>query len=128
MKLVKQLILNIVINWGILFIIYRYIPELWFSVSSSWFSVIITFGILWFMFWIVNSVIKSIIETITLPIKYLTFWLSSLIINIWVFYFFRYLVEIADIWIKIQLGNLLQIVLMAIVITIIYFLTKKITK
>ena len=126
MKLVKQLILNIIINWAILFLIERYMPE-WFSVNSSWFNTIATFWILWWIFWILNSVVKNIAEVITLPIKYLTFWLSSLAINIWVFYLFKYIINSLDIGIQVILWNIVQVILMSLVI-LIYYLIKKIIK
>ncbi|MBP7841289.1 phage holin family protein [Patescibacteria group bacterium] len=45
------------------------------------------------MFWIINDVLRNIIQTITLPFKFLTLGLSSIIINIGVIYLFEYVVN-----------------------------------
>jgi len=87
-KTLKELLLNIVINGAILFIIHTFIQELWFKVLSSKYGSIITFVILGAVFRFLNMVVKKILKVITLPLKYLTFGLSSIVLNIAIFYIF----------------------------------------
>ncbi len=124
-KIIKELIISILINAILLYVASEYLPELGFGLVSSQYPAIITFGILWSIFWFLNNIIKTILKTVTLPLKILTLGLSSLIINIGIFYLFKYVLDSSTLWIAIQLGNILQVFILSIIITWIYFLIKK---
>ncbi len=125
-KHLRELIISIIINAIILFFVSTFIPELGFKVISSSYWALATFFILWTIFWFLNIVIKKILKIITLPLKYLTLWLSSLIINIGMFYLFELVLRSYDIGILIQLWSILQVFLLSLTITIVYLLIKKI--
>lgn len=126
MKILKQFIVNIVINSVILYLVVKYVPELWFIVKSEYKDIFVVFGILWFIFWLFNSVLKKILKILTLPIQFLTLWLFSLLLNLVIFYIFWRSVNYLDIGITLQLWTLLQTFILSLVITFVYFLIKKI--
>ncbi|MFA5748318.1 MAG: phage holin family protein [Candidatus Absconditabacterales bacterium] len=126
MKILKQFIVNIVINSVILYLVVKYVPELGFIVKSEYKDIFVVFGILGFIFWLFNSVLKKILKILTLPIKFLTLGLFSLLLNLVIFYIFGRSVNYLDIGITLQLGTLLQTFILSLVITFVYFLIKKI--
>ncbi len=122
--MIKNLIINVVINWIILYFIHKY--DLWFKVQATRYNVYMTFLILWFVFWFFNFVLKRILKILTLPLKILTFGISSLIINVLVIYLFEYIVNTYDFWIVVSLGTILQVLVLSFIITLSYILIKKI--
>lgn len=126
MKHIKELIVSIIIYGAILFIVYNFIPKLGFNIVASKYNIIFTFGILWAIFWFLNTIVKKILKIITLPLKILTLGLSSLLINIIIFYAFEFLVNYFQMGIVIGLGTIIQVIILALIITLTYFLIKKI--
>lgn len=126
MKIIKNFVINIIINGAILYAIVHYIPELWFNIQSIYKDTYIIFGILGVIFWILNSVLKRILNILTLPVKIITLGISSLIINIMVLYVFGRVVNYLDVGISIQLGSMVQTCILSCIISVIYFLIKKI--
>lgn len=125
-KHLKELIINILLNAIILFLVSTFIPELWFKIISSRYWTIITFFILWAIFWFLNMIVKKVLKIITLPLKYLTLGLSSVLINIGMFYIFEIILRSYDIGILIQLWGILQVLILSLAITVVYLLVKKI--
>lgn len=124
--MIKNLIINVVINWVILYFIHKY--DLWFKVQATRHDVYMTFLILWFVFWFFNFILKRILKILTLPLKILTFGISSLIINVLVIYIFEYVVNTygVEFWIIVSLGTVLQVLVLSFIITLSYLLIKKI--
>ncbi len=124
--MIKNLIINVVINWVILYFIHKY--DLWFKVQATRYDVYMTFLILWFVFWFFIFILKRILKILTLPLKILTFGISSLIINVLVIYIFEYVVNTyeAEFWIVVSLGTVLQVLVLSFIITLSYLLIKKI--
>jgi len=122
--MIKNLIINVVINWIILYFIHKY--NLWFKVQATKYDVYITFVILWFVFWFFNFVLKRLLKILTFPLKILTFGISSIIINILVIYLFEYVVNTYEFWIVIELGTIMQVSILSFIITLSYILIKKI--
>ena len=98
MKIIKSLIANIIISWGLLYVFNYYSigikidfvdPE----IQKSIITLIWTFLVLGFVFWIFNSPIKWILKTLSCPVNFLTLWLASIAINVLVFYLFAYVVN-----------------------------------
>ncbi|MFA7717552.1 MAG: phage holin family protein [Candidatus Absconditabacterales bacterium] len=130
MKIIKHFVITIVINAVILYIIANY-ADLGFKVTSvldtsNYKNILIIFGILGGIFWITNSLLRSILKTLTLPVKYLTLGISGLIINILLLYVFEQGVNYADIGITITLGTLSQTFILSLIITFVHLLIKKI--
>ena len=72
MKPLKHLIVNIIVNGAILYIIVNYIPELGFKIQSIYKDTYIIFGILGIIFWLINSVLKKVLNILTLPVRMIT--------------------------------------------------------
>lgn len=72
MKPLKHLLINIIVNGAVLYVIVNYIPELGFKIQSIYKDTYIIFGILGIIFWLLNSVLKKILNILTLPVKMIT--------------------------------------------------------
>lgn len=126
MKPLKHLLVNVVVNGVVLYAIVYYIPELGFKIQSVYKDTYIIFGILGIVFWLINSVLKKILNILTLPVRLVTLGLSSLLLNIIVLYIFEQTVNYLDLGIMVQLGTLIQTFILSIIISAIYFIIKKI--
>ncbi|MCX6824001.1 MAG: phage holin family protein [candidate division SR1 bacterium] len=126
MKPLKHLLVNIVVNGVVLYAIVNYIPELGFKIQSIYKDTYIIFGILGIVFWLINSVLKNILKILTLPVRLITLGLSSLLLNIIVLYIFEQTVNYLDLGIIIQLGTLVQTLVLSVILSGIYFIIKKI--
>jgi len=126
MGIVKHFIINVVISSVILYIIANYIPELWLKITSEYKDIFVIFWVLWILFWFIMSLLRRSIQILTLPAKYLTLWLSSLVINLFMFYFFEQFINFLDIGVKIQLGTVVQVCILSVIITSLYFIIRKI--
>ncbi|MFZ2150584.1 MAG: phage holin family protein [Candidatus Absconditicoccaceae bacterium] len=124
--MIKNLIINVVINGVILYFIHKY--DLGFKVQATRYDVYMTFLILGFVFWFFNFILKRILKILTLPLKILTFGISSLIINVLVIYIFEYVVNTygVEFGIVVSLGTVLQVLVLSFIITLSYLLIKKI--
>ena len=72
MKPLKHLLVNIVVNGVVLYAIVYYIPELGFKIQTIYKDTYIIFGILGIVFRLINSVLKSILKILTLPVRIIT--------------------------------------------------------
>ncbi len=126
MKPLKNLLVNIVVNGAVLYCIVNYIPELGFKIQSIYKDTYIIFGILGIVFWLINSVLKNILKILTLPVRLITLWLSSLVLNIIVLYIFEQTVNYLDIGVIITLGTIVQTFILSVILSVIYFVIKKI--
>jgi uncharacterized membrane protein YvlD (DUF360 family) len=114
MKLVKNLIANIVISGALLYVFNYY--SIWIKISfaspeieNSIFSLVWAFLVLWFIFWVFNSPIKWILKTLSCPVNFLTLWLASIAINVLIFYLFAYVVNnYLDLWVAVKLWEIRQ--------------------
>lgn len=124
MKIIKNLVANIVISGALLFI-FNYFsiwlkisfsdPEVWKSIVS----LIWTFLLLWLVFWIFNSPIKWLLKTLSCPVNFLTLWLASIIINVLVFYMFAYVVNnYLDWWVVVKLWQIWQTFILSFIMSI----------
>lgn len=108
MKLIKNLVANVVISGALLYFlswmnwqltwpdwnptnigIKITLPGIWDSIIS----LVWAFLVLWFIFRVFNSPIKWILKTLACPINFLTLWLASIVINVLVIYMFAYVVN-----------------------------------
>lgn len=93
MWLIKKLVVNIVISAILLFVLNYYQIWIIIELNGNNESVIYTVGlflVLWLIFWVFNSPIKWILKALSCPVNFLTLWLLSLVINVFVFYLFAY--------------------------------------
>lgn len=126
MKPIRNLLINIIVNGAVLYFIVHYVPELGFNIESIYKDIYIIFWILGLLFWLINTVLKKILKILTLPIKIITVGIFSFILNIAILYIFKRAVNFLDIGIIVQLWTILQTFILSIIISIIYFVIKKI--
>lgn len=131
MKIIKNLIANIVVSGVLLFVFNYYSIWIKFNFSDpemqkSIITLIWTFLVLWFVFWVFNSPIKWILKTLSCPVNFLTLWLASIAINVLVFYMFAYVVNnYLDLWVSVQLWEIWQTLILSFIMAIgIAILTK----
>lgn len=131
MKIIKNLIANIVVC-GILLFVFNYY-SIWIKISFSdpemQNNIIIlvwTFLVLWFVFRVFNSPIKRILKTLSFPVNFITLWLASIIINVLVFYLFAFTVNnYLNLWVTVQLWEIRQTLILSFIMAIgIAILTK----
>ena len=131
MKIIKNLIANIVICWALLFVFNYY--SIWIKISfsnpsieNSIISLIWAFLILGFIFRVFNSPIKRILKTLSCPVNFLTLWLASIAINVLVFYMFAYVVNTYLDWeVVVKLWEVRQTLILSVIMGIsISILTK----
>ena len=131
MKLLRGLIANVVICWFLLRLFDYF--KLWISISvDSEIAVnirkyVLMFVIMGFVFRLLNSPIKRIIKTLSFPVNMLTLGLFSLVINIAIFYLFARIMNryfAPDI--AVQLGNLIQTLILSLVMSVGIAILKKI--
>ena len=130
MRILKHFIITIVLNGVMLYVITKYVPQLGFSIHSEYVedtkTLIAIFATLGLVFWITNSLLKSILKILTLPIKYLTLGISWLVINILFIYFFEQLVNYLNIGITVSLGTFIQTCILCALIMVVHGIIKKI--
>lgn len=126
MKIIKHFVITIVINAVLLYVIANHIPELWFKISSVYQDTLVIFWALGVGFWIINSLLRSILKALTLPIKYLTLGISWLIINVLLLYIFEQLINYADVGITVNLGTLTQTFILSLIVTVVHLIVKKV--
>ena len=131
MKIIKNLIANIVICGALLFVFNYY--SIWIKVNfsdpamqKSIIMLIWTFVILWFVFRVFNSPIKRILKTLSCPVNFLTLWLASIAINVLVFYLFAHVINnYLNLGVSIQLWEIWQTLILSFIMAIgISILTK----
>jgi len=131
MKIVKNLIANIVVCWVLLYVFNYFSLWIKFSFSNpatenSIISLIWIFLILGFIFRVFNSPIKWILKTLSCPVNFLTLWLASIAINVLIFYLFAYVVNnYLDLWVVVKLWEIRQTLILSFIMSIwITILTK----
>lgn len=126
-RLLKELILAVVINAGILYGLNYYHFALEINVQTGGLK---TFLILGFILWIVNFVLRKILHMLALPLRVLTFGLISFVINVWVIYFFTWFVntyyhDLATITLS---ESYFKVLILSFVITFVYSFLYKLLK
>jgi hypothetical protein len=129
-KIVKDIILSVLINAGILYFVSSNKFGLVIESKADVFQVFLLLG---FVFWIVNFGIKRILHIITFPLKFLTLGISSIVINVGVFYFFQWFInENYSQFARVQLpsGDLgwVRVLILSVIISTVYALLSKILK
>jgi len=127
LRIITYFASSVIANAIILYVVSTYIPQLWFSISNPWGgNIYMVFVILGTLFRLFNGTIKNIIKVLTLPFAIITLGLSSVVINIAVIYVFGYVVNTSSLGIQVQVGGLVQTLILSSVIAFAYFILKKI--
>lgn len=123
--MINKILSAVLINALIVYLISKYIPQLWLSVEFFWQPNLEVFFWVWLAFWLINDVLKWLIKILSFPFTLLTLWLFSVIINILMLYLFKYGVNYFDFGVVVWLWNLFQVFLLSIVISLFNLLFKK---
>ena len=127
-KFLKDILLSILINAGILYWLNYY--HFWMSIETSTANEIEAYFILGFIFWIVNFWLKKVINLLSFPLRWLSFWLISILINVWILYFFEYYInanysQIATVSLS---WDWIRVLIISVVVSIAYSLLSKLLK
>jgi len=125
-KFIRHLLLSILFYGVALYLIHKY-SDGWLIIQATQYNVFLTFGILAAIFWVVNNVVKVILKVLTIPLRFITLWLFSLVLNILMMYIFEYLVNNSSVWVIIHLWTIIQVFILSLAVTVLAFLIKKIT-
>jgi uncharacterized membrane protein YvlD (DUF360 family) len=132
MKIIKNLIVNIVVSAILLFVFNKF--QLWIEIKvlqaftgNEIIGLVGIFLILWLIFRIFNSPIKRILKTLSLPINALTLWLFSIVINVLVFYLFAYFTNNFFDWdVVVRLWQIRQTLILSFIMAAWTYILKKI--
>lgn len=124
-RVLRSLLFSVLVYWIFLFVLHQY-TDWRFWVEATEYDVFLTFILLAVLFRIVNNLVKWILKFLSLPLTYLTFWSSVLVLNVILMYVFEYLVNGLWLWITVHIWNFIQVVLMSFVASFVAFLIKKI--
>jgi len=124
MKIIKNLIVNVVVCWALLFVFNYY--SLWIkitfsnpAVENSVIGLIGAFLVLGFIFRVFNSPIKWLLKMVSCSVNFLTFWLASVVINVLVFYMFAYVVNNYLDWeIAVKLWEIWQTLILSFIMSL----------
>ncbi len=124
MKLIKNLIANIVVSGALLYIFNYY--SIWIKISfadpeveKSIIKLVLMFLSLGLVFWIFNSPIKWILKILSCPVNFLTLWLASIVINVLVFYMFASVVNNYLDWgVVVKLWEIWQTLILSVIMSI----------
>ena len=131
MKIIKNLIANIVIS-GVLLYVFNYY-SIWIKISftnpeieNSIFSLVWAFLVLGFIFRVFNSPIKWLLKIVSCPVNFITLWLASIVINVLIFYLFAYFANTYLDWeVVVKLWEIWQTLILSFIMAIsISILTK----
>ena len=127
-KFIKDILLSIIINAIILYWLNYY--QFWISIETTYWNAIEAYFILGFIFWIVNFWLKKIISLISFPLRRLSFWLISILINVWILYFFENLIntKYSDIATVTLSWDRIRVLIISVVVSIAYSLLSKLLK
>jgi len=123
-RVLKSLLFSVLIYGIFLFVLHQYTD--WFWIEATEYDVFLTFILLAILFRIVNNVVKWVLKFLSLPLTYLTFGSSVLVLNVVLMYVFEYLVNGLWLWITVGIGNFVQVILLSFAASCIAFLIKKI--
>ena len=123
--IINKLLSSVFINVLVIYIISKYIPQLGFHVSFVNCSLEV-YLLIWFVFWVLDEVVKKIVKILTLPLNLLTLGLFSILVNVWFIYIFKYVVNnyFASLA-NVSVGTFIQVLLVSILIYILNLLLKK---
>ena len=126
-KLIRDIVLSILINAGILYGLSFYSFGILIETQGSPLEAYLILG---FFFWVVNFWLKKILHIVSFPLNLLTFGLFSVVINVVVIYFFANLInthygDIASITLP---PEWLKVLILSIVVSFAYALLSKILK
>ena len=132
MKIVKNLVVNILISAILLYLFNKFELGIQINIaessSASWIvGLIWIFLILGLIFWVFNSPIKWILKTLSCPVNILTLGLLSIAINVLIFYMFAYFTNNFFGWeVVVKLWEIRQTLILSFIMAAGTYILKKI--
>lgn len=124
-KRIKHFLISLIVYGLVLFLVDRYFPNVFF-VESNVYWLILTYWVLSLLFWLLHCVVRWILNILTLPLKYITFWLSTMIMDMLMLYVFEYVVNGLNLWVVVHLWSMLAVFVFSLFLWLVAFLLKKI--
>ncbi len=123
--ILNKILTAIFINTLVIYIISKYLPWLGFHISFNSYSLEVYLAV-WFIFWILNEIVKKVVKFLTLPLNILTLGLFSILINIWFLYLFAYIMNNYFMNLAtVSLGTFIQVALLSVIIWLLNLFLKK---
>ena len=123
--ILNKILTAIFINTLVIYIISKYLPWLGFHISFNSCSLEVYLAV-WFIFWILNEIVKKVVKFLTLPLNILTLGLFSILINIWFLYLFAYIMNNYFMNLAtVSLGTFIQVALLSVIIWLLNLFLKK---
>lgn len=119
-RLVHYIVL-IIANALVLYWVVKYFPEFWLSIQVP--SVALGYLLVWAVFWFFYTVVWRVLAILAWPFKFFTLWLSTVVVNVWIFYIFAFVVNNylsqSYAWVSVGLGTVWQTFLLSVVLWIV---------
>ncbi len=124
--MINKILSSILINWTVLYVIIKYFPELGFSIEPTAALTLEIIFLMWAIFWVFDEIIKRLVKVLIFPLMLLMWGIMSILINVWIFYWFAFTVNYIWVWdVTVQLWTFFQVVILSIVVAIANLLLKK---
>lgn len=120
---IVRVVLTIIFTALLLWSVDKY-SEGRFWVTSSKYDIYLTFGFLAVAFFVCNTILKKILKVVTLPLRVLTLWLFSLVLNMAILYIFKYVVNMGDFGMEVHLWDRVQVFILSFLLMIPHLLAK----
>lgn len=121
-----------IVNWFLLYSVVRYFPEFGLEIQVP--SLLLGYLVLWAIFWFFYEVVRNVLKIFSFPLAFLTMWLSTVFINVLIFYLFAYVVNnylvLNYSWFGVVLGTIWQTFILSVVLffvmRVVHFIISKI--
>lgn len=123
--IINKFLSSVFINTLVIYVISKYLPSLGFHISFLSCS-LETYLFVWFIFWLLNEIVKKIVKILSLPINIITLGLFSILINIWFIYLFAYVINnyFKNLAV-VQLWTFVQVAVVSVIVWLLNLFLKK---
>lgn len=119
--MIRRILISIIVNSVIVYLVTLIGPQVGIHgmtlQPAEWASLLLFF-ILGAVFWICYDGVRAFLELLTKPLSWLTLWLTNLIITVSILYLFALIVNRLDLGVSIVMGNLREVVVTSLVISV----------
>ncbi len=124
--MIKNVVLWVLINTGVLVIIALRVPYGWLTITPITWDAAPFLLLMWLIFGVIYHIAAPILKFLATPINWLTLWLASILLNMIALYLFAYVINTLQFGITVWLGGIEQTFILSIIITIITLVLKKV--
>jgi len=125
MKRLKSFVLYVMIVAVLFYLMSNYFPNLWFQLNSEYSNELLIYLFVAVVSWLINYLLRNLLNLLTKPISAITFWLFSLFLNFILLYVFEQLINFLELWIEVSLWSVLQVFIISIILSLVAVLIKK---